>query len=72
MSRYEARRACQLTQKNNAARVWRGKNLDMIVYGEDERRSWASKIGAFLETSLAQPWAIALDRGRSGGIGASR
>ena len=29
-------------------RVWRGKDLDMIVYGRDERLEWARKTGMFL------------------------
>ena len=55
------------TQKKQRARVWRGKNLDMIVYGEDERRSWASKIGAFLKRARSALGNRALDRGEWGG-----
>ena len=29
-------------------RVWRGKDLDMIVFGRDERLEWARKTGMFL------------------------
>lgn len=37
------------TPRKKRARVWRGKNLDMIVYGSDEKNTWALKIGAFLK-----------------------
>ena len=37
------------TPRKKRARVWRGKNLDMIVYGSDEKNMWALKIGAFLK-----------------------
>ena len=29
-------------------RVWRGKDLDMVVFGRDERLEWARKTGMFL------------------------
>jgi endonuclease III len=29
-------------------RVWRGKDLDMIIFGRDERLEWARKTGMFL------------------------
>ena len=35
--------------RKKRARVWKGKNLDMIVYGSDERNSWSKKIGDFLK-----------------------
>ena len=53
--------------RKQRARVWRGKNLDMIVYGEDEKQTWASKIAAFLKRARSALGNRVLDRGAWGG-----
>lgn len=53
--------------RKKRARVWRGKNLDMIVYGEDEKQTWASKIAAFLKRARSALGNRALDRDAWGG-----
>ena len=54
-------------RKKKRARVWRGKNLDMIVYGADEKQTWASKISAFLKRARSALGNRALDRDAWGG-----
>ena len=48
-------------------RVWRGKDLDMIVFGRDERLEWARKTGMFLARART-----ALGGASSGGAAQSR
>ena len=55
------------TPRKKRARVWRGKNLDLIVYGEDEKQTWASKIAAFLKRARSALGNRALDRTSWGG-----
>ena len=40
--------AGRLKAARKLPRVWRGKDLDMIVFGRDERLEWARKTGMFL------------------------
>ena len=37
-----------MRESRKLPRVWRGKDLDMIVFGRDERLEWARKTGMFL------------------------
>jgi len=54
-------------KKKQRAKVWRGKNLAMIVYGADEKQTWADKIAAFLKRARSALGNRSLDRTAWGG-----
>lgn len=54
-------------KKKQRAKVWRGKNLAMIVYGADEKQTWAGKIAAFLKRARSALGNRSLDRTAWGG-----